>query len=77
MITSARDRVRSATNPPPTPAGRNALRSALVARATRPPTIAERCDGTWSTARSERIRTRSSRLVPMRILSDRAEDGGK
>jgi hypothetical protein len=76
VISSARERVRSATKPLPTPEGRNVLRSALIARVARPATIAGSCDGTRRTAQSERIRTQSSRLVPMRILSDRAVEEG-
>ena len=76
VISSARERVRSAMKPLPTPEGRKASRSALIARAARPAIIAGSCEGTRSTARSERIRTQSSRLVPRRILSDRAAEEG-
>ena len=43
------------------------MRSAPIARAARPATTAGSCEGTRSTARSERIRTQSSRLVPTKI----------
>jgi hypothetical protein len=43
------------------------MRSAPIARAARPATIAGSCEGTRSTARSERNRTQSSRLVPTKI----------
>jgi len=70
-ISSVRKRVRSAMKPPATLEGRHSLRSALTARAT---VAASRKPGTRSTARSERIRRRSSSLVPQRILSDRAAE---
>ena len=74
-ISSVRERVRSAMKPPATLEGRHALRSALIARAPRPATVAaSREPGTRSTARSERIRRRSSSLVPQRILSDRVAE---
>jgi hypothetical protein len=76
-ISSTRERVRSAMKPPPTPEGPQAWRNALIARAARSSSVAaSREPGTRSTARSERIRGRSSRLVPRRILSDRAAEEG-
>ena len=70
MTSSARERVTSAMKPLATPEGRHAFRSALIARAARiSKNAASREPGTRSTARPERIRKRSSSLVPRRILS--------
>jgi hypothetical protein len=77
VISSARDRVRSAMKPLATPEGRRASRSALIARAARSATVAASWEpGTRSTARSERIRGQSSTLVRQRLLRDRATEEG-
>jgi len=74
---SARERVRSAMKPLATPEGRHASPSALIARAATPASLARsREPDEQGTARSEPIRRRSSRLVPTRILSDRAAEEG-
>jgi hypothetical protein len=62
-ISSARDRVRSATTPSATPDGRYASRSAVIARAATLEALAANWTrGCLASARSERIRDRSSSL---------------